>query len=242
MDLVSDYFTTFRSITTRDELSFRSLEDFGAGDKTELRQAVDPVFGLFPFAERPVRTGPIQMNVILSTIFRWFGAEGNPAQEEAIRDWAEILSGIQASGINVKLYPFSPSLVGNYDWVRAEYVHRLAPTLPIVDSRSIPYMEVIGTLCDADLIVTDRYHGAILSAIRGIPFVTVCQDPKLRNIAAELDQPSLEPGAHDKEHVKKILSEALSGLDIQRKRLLDARCFIPDAHQTLIQEVKKIRI
>jgi glycosyltransferase involved in cell wall biosynthesis len=175
-------------VTVRDEESRALLAEIGvAVDRVEV--TADPCFGLTP-APEPARD-----------IIADLDQKQRPLVAVALRPWQDATAGLvnaaataldaflDRHGGHVLLLPFHrKDDQPDDDLPVAEALRRAmahAHSTTVVTQRTAP-AATAAVLAACDLVVAMRYHSALLSALAGVPLVTLEYDDKVRSLTRQL--------------------------------------------------------
>ena len=198
----------------RDEAARRQCELAGVGQKVCLTG--DLVFGLS--ALRPCSAASVaasrRLTVALSVSA---GALSGPAGERAVLVLREFLGRIVASGSRVILFSFQETGAFSDSEVLARLATDIHPDHPddlVYRKLTSDPGEIAHNYASIDLHCGMRFHGHVLAAMLGRPFVGISHDNKIEEICRLFGMPSLE--------VEQLAAgELLAAIEAARGRHLD---------------------
>jgi polysaccharide pyruvyl transferase WcaK-like protein len=178
----------------RDEAARRQC---GSG---KVRVTEDLVFGWEEFARtRQARTLPGEGGSRTIALTVCPPAFRGDAAERAVAAFAEAIRVWQLAGHRVVFLVFyAPPDIAGDETMFEQIVERLGPGAQ-VETRILPAVPqaLAVTYRDIDTICGMRFHGFVLAAMFGVPFVGVAHDSKISEICRRFDMACLDAGTFD---------------------------------------------
>lgn len=176
--LVAATLRRVNQISVRDHYSLNELKSCGV--KKEIQLSCDPVLTLdLSRFFRKKSLGPPKVVFIVRSL------KSDKRMRDLMKSFSEVIRCLKAEKKwDVFAVSFHPAEDG-------KIINELAQNFSHVQDLKIfewkDLNEILSFISNADIVVTMRLHGAILSAMLGIPFVAVAYDPKVSHFVRELN-------------------------------------------------------
>lgn len=192
-----NYFRHLRQCSTRDLWGALCLEYIGVQEVTRVVSAVDSVVWLFADMEQPPKCEKAYICICNNRGWKNHIPAGMTMETTARAIGRGLVEACKPYRVAPMMFPFSPDQCGEYDWVRAhQFVAQSECSIEVANTRGLDQFQIFELLGEARVLVSERYHACVMAACAGVPFVALCMDHKLREVARYFGMPHIALAEH----------------------------------------------